>query len=212
MTLLCPATVPSPAVLFLMWVLNSEHDAEAPPFLVCPALSKPALQLASERHHFPSLCSRITLSEAHRDVLPAEHAVAQLSSLIGSTCFQWSGWFLTWFLHGCDLHLSHPYNHGHMLLGTSRSKKEKITVFREQCPSLSQLPPQQDRAGEFPLLLLKLSAFLWHDILPFVMHLPGWKSYFWAIKSPSPISSNMFNIKISGRPFLLWKYSNKFGV
>lgn len=71
MTLLCPATVPSPACAFSsVRLLNSERNAEAgppiPPFLVCPALSKPALQLAWERHHFPSLCSRITLSEARR--------------------------------------------------------------------------------------------------------------------------------------------------
>lgn len=199
-----------------MRLLNSEHHPEAgpptPPFLVCPALSKPALHLAWERHHFPSLCCRITPSEAQRDVLPAEHAMAQLSSLAGSICFQWSGWFFPWFLHGYDLYLSHPYNHGHMLLGTSRSKKENITISRELCPSLSQLPPQQDRAGEFLVLMLRLSALLWHDILPFVMRLPGWESYFWAIKFPIPISSDMFHMKMSGRPFLLWKYSNKFGV
>lgn len=41
---------------------------------------------------------------------------------------------------------------------------------------------------------------------------PRLEIVFWAIKSPSTISSNMSHRKMSGRPFLLWKYSNKVGV
>lgn len=87
------------AVIFLHGrLLNSELNPEAASpialYLVCPALYKPAL--ACIWHvgdlSFQSTFCRITLSGKHSHSLPAERALAlhsaQLSSLIGSICFQ----------------------------------------------------------------------------------------------------------------------------
>lgn len=75
-------------------------------------------------------------------------------------------------------------------LGYQQEQERKDYNLQGTVSTITQLPPQQDRAGEFPVLLLRLySSVTWHFALRFVMHLPGWKSYFESLNPPvlSPV-------------------------